>query len=357
MRGKSAISSWQLAVLLFLSRVVQFFLAVPQKEQPGALTAALLLPVSAAAGAALLLPAYFLLRRHPGKGLLDIAGENWGGAGMLFPAVFFLFSMCVLIQTACGFSYFLTNAAYPQTSPWLFILLLLAVGGYTASMGYEATARFASFVLAGLAAALLFVGISLCPQAQWEFLRPPSCDGWQSQVSLFLSLTLGNVETAALLFLIPMVNRDKVSVFWKWQILSVTVLSAIFLVTAAALGDYAKSQRFPFYAVTKIAEMSIFQRLDSLHTALWVFMALVRLALFLEVAGKSLARVLPQKASKYAVTACAALTVAASGILMEKPDALEWIGNFFAGGIPVLLTVFLLPLLLLASCRKRGRGQ
>ena len=75
-------------------------------------------------------------------------------------------------------------------------------------------------------------------------------------------------------------------------------LAAIFLFTAAALGDYAKSQRFPFYTVTKIAEVSIFQRLDSLHVALWVFMALVRLSLFLEVAGKSLARMLPQKASK-----------------------------------------------------------
>ena len=77
-------------------------------------------------------------------------------------------------------------------------------------------------------------------------------------------------------------------------------LAAIFLFTwQAALGDYAKSQRFPFYTVTKIAEVSIFQRLDSLHVALWVFMALVRLSLFLEVAGKSLARMLPQqKASK-----------------------------------------------------------
>lgn len=44
MKGESAISSWQLAVLLFLSRVMQFFLAAPQNEQPGALTAALLLP-------------------------------------------------------------------------------------------------------------------------------------------------------------------------------------------------------------------------------------------------------------------------------------------------------------------------
>ena len=111
MKGESAISSWQLAVLLFLSRVMQFFLAAPQNEQPGALTAALLLPASVAVSALLLLPAYFLLRRHPDKGLLDIAGERWGGAGLVYPVAFFLFSLCVLIQTTCAFSYFLTSVA------------------------------------------------------------------------------------------------------------------------------------------------------------------------------------------------------------------------------------------------------
>ena len=224
-------------------------------------------------------------------------------------------------------------------------------------MGYEPTARFGSFVLAALLLALLFVGISLWPQVQWEFLRPPSYDGWQSQLFLFINLTLGNVETAALLFLIPAVNQNKRSVFWKWSLLSVVTLAAIFLFTAAALGDYAKSQRFPFYTVTKIAEVSIFQRLDSLHVALWVFIMLVRLALFLEVSGKSLARMMPKKASKYAVAVCAALAAVLSGILTEKPDVLEALGNFFAGGVPVLLLTVLLPLLLLLSCRKGGTGR
>ena len=109
--------------------------------------------------------------------------------------------------------------------------------------------------------------------------------------------------------------------------------------------------------MTKIAEVSIFQRLDSLHVALWVFMALVRLSLFLEVAGKSLARMLPQKASKYTVGACAALAAVLSGILTEKPDVLEKLGDLFAGGLPALLLTVLLPLLLLLSCRKGRAGR
>ncbi|MDD3192405.1 MAG: GerAB/ArcD/ProY family transporter [Oscillospiraceae bacterium] len=357
MRGKSAISSWQLAVLLFLSRIMQFFLAVSPEGQPGALTAALLLPASMAASILLLLPAYFLLRKNRGKGILDLAGERWGKLGAICSAAFFFFSLCVLVQTASAFSYFLTSTAYPDTSPWLFILLLFAVGGYAASMGYEPTARFGAFVFAALIAALLFTGFSLWPQAHWAFLRPPAGDSLQSQLQLFARLTLGNVETAALLFLIPAVNEKQKSVFWKWNLLTFGVGEGAILFTAAVLGDYGKSQRFPFYTVTKIAEVSIFQRLDSLHIALWVFMALVRLAVFLEVGGKSLARLLPTRAAKHAVATCAAVAALLSGVFTGQQHVLERIGSVFSSGAPVLWLTCLLPLFLLIFRRKGGAGR
>ncbi len=81
MKGESAISSWQLTVLLFLSRITYFFLAEPQPEGPQALTAAIWMPVSILASFLLLLPACLLMRKHKGKGLLDIAGERWGKLG------------------------------------------------------------------------------------------------------------------------------------------------------------------------------------------------------------------------------------------------------------------------------------
>ena len=66
---------------------------------------------------------------------------------------------------------------------------------------------------------------------------------------------------------------------------------------------------------------------------------------------------MPKKATKYAVAVCAVLAAVLSGILTEKPDVLEALGNFFAGGVPVLLLTVLLPLLLLLSCRKGETGR
>lgn len=224
-------------------------------------------------------------------------------------------------------------------------------------MGYEPTARFGSFVLAALLLALLFVGISLWPQVQWEFLRPPSYDGWQSQLFLFINLTLGNVETAALLFLFPAVNQNKRSVFWKWSLLSVVTLAAIFLFTAVALGDYAKSQRFPFYTVTKIAEVSIFQRLDSLSCgSLGVYHVGSSGFIFRGI------RKIPgtddaEKSIKICSSRLRGTAAVLSGILTEKPDVLEALGNFLPAAFRCFCLSVLLPLLLLLSCRKGGTGD
>lgn len=357
MKGKSAIGSWQLAILLFLSRTMQFFLASPVKEQPGPVTTALLLPVSALLTGLLLVPAYCLMRRAEGKGIVDLAIQRWGKWGLLCPALYFLFSLCVLVQTSSAFAGFLTSVVYPDTSPWLFLLLLMAVGGYTAAMGYEPAARFGGFVFLAFVGAVVFAGICLWPQARLEYLPPPAYDSWQSQLRLLITLTLGNVETAALLFLIPVVNQEKKSVFWKWSLLSVAILEGVFLFTAAVLGDYAKSQRFPFYTVTKMAEVSVFQRLDSLYVALWVFMVLVRLAVFLEVGAKSLTQLLPQRASRYAVGILAALAAGCAGVLTGKPAVLERMGQVFSGGLPVVLLVGVLPLALLICHRQKGGSK
>ena len=135
------------------------------------------------------------------------------------------------------------------------------------------------------------------------------------------------------------------------------ILEGVFLFTAAVLGDYAKSQRFPFYTVTKMAEVSVFQRLDSLYVALWVFMVLVRLAVFLEVGAKSLTQLLPQRASRYAVGILAALAAGCAGVLTGKPAVLERMGQVFSGGLPVVLLVGVLPLALLICHRQKGGSK
>ena len=355
MRNQTAkISPWQCAILLFLSRMLSFFLASPQRIQPGPISFCLLLPLSAAVTGLFLLPAWRFCRRYPGMDLLSAARVRWGGWGNLLPAGFFLLAQMVLIQTVSAFSAFLNTAAYPETSPWLFILLLMAAAAYGAFMGREPVARFSAFVFAAFLLTVVFVGLTLLPQLQWDSLSPPAYDSRAGILRLFVTLTAGNVEGAALILLWPCVREKASSVYWRFSGMTVVVLSLSVLFTSAALGDYGATQRFPFFTVTKVAETTLFQRLDSLHIALWVFLAVLRLALFLQMAGRCLSVLLPTLPQRMAVLLSAGIAALIAGCLSRGTDGLSRMADLLSGGLPGFLCLFLLPLLLCLVGRRGG---
>lgn len=348
MKENAAIGSWQFAILLFLSRMMQFFLAAPSAENmPGGVTAAIWLAVSAVTTVAVLVPAYLLGRKHQHKDFAKIAYEKGKVTGHFVSAVFALFALGALVQTVCAFSYFLASTAYPETSPGLFIVFTILVGGYGAAMGYEPTARFggivlAVFVIVGVAATVL-----LAPGAMWEYLRPPVYDSAQTQTRLWVRFTFGNLELAVLVYMLSIVKEKKNSVFFKWSAMALLAMEGTVILTTVVLGDYALTQRFPFYGTSRMVQGRLFEQLDLLIVFLWVFLAVVRIALYLGVMGKALAFFLPEKAKKFSTVIGMALTAVAAGICNLLPTALTKLNILYFAGGPVIITVIVLPLVLL----------
>lgn len=354
MNRRAQISPWQAAVLLFSGRMLSFFLSPAGSARPSPITFCLLLLPAAVLGGMLVLPACRLLKNYPGQDLLSASAIRWGKTAKLLSLSFFLLAQAVTVQTVSTFSSFLNASAYPEASPWLFILLLTAAAAYGAYMGHEPVARFGSFVFAALTASLFFVALHLIPQLQWESVLPPAYDTAKEVIGLLIALTAGNAELAVLLFLLPTVCEKAGSVYSRWCLLWVPAMAGAVLFTAAALGDYADTQRFPFFTVTKIAGTTLFQRLDSLHIALWVFLAVIRLALFLQMSSACLKQLLGPKCRSYTVWISAGLSAAAAGILSSHGKGLTTLSSILSGGLPVLFCCFFLPLLLLLFGRKGG---
>lgn len=58
-------------------------------------------------------------------------------------------------------------------------------------------------------------------------------------------------------------------------------------------------QTFPYYALTSVIDISIFQRLDSLHVTLWIFTALFRCTLYTICAAKCANMLFSKKISRF----------------------------------------------------------
>ncbi|MDD2955922.1 MAG: GerAB/ArcD/ProY family transporter [Oscillospiraceae bacterium] len=358
MNRSSAISGAQLVTLLFTSRIFQFLTySSSGKGQLGGTAMLLATPLALLLTGLLLLPAYLLLRQNRGCGIVDCAYRYLGRAGGIPAAAMGLFALAVAAATVAGFEFFLSAGIYAEIPPWILIVTLTGAAVYAASMGYEPVSRVSTVVFVAFWAAFLFMGAALLPEMDPVYLRPLSYVAGKDFLRLCVITALSNTETVALLFMISVIKGRPTRCFWYWTGLLLAALELIALMTATALGDYGYSQRFPFYALTKIAEFSIFQRLDSLHTALWIFMALIKTSLYLRIAGEAFRFVLPQAARRWAVPGCGAAAALAAGFLAVEPQRTQRLSAALSGGWPVALLAFALPLWLLIRSRKKGKGE
>ena len=358
MNRSSAISGAQLVTLLFISRIFDFLTYESSGKTRIEGTASLLaFPVGLALTALLLLPAFLLLRQNSGCGVIDCAyrylGKR-GGAPMAFLTG--LFALSVAVDTVTGFEFFLSAGIYSGAPAWFLVVTLTGAAVYAASMGYEPMSRVATIVFVGFWAAFLFMGAALVPEMDPVYLRPVNLGAGWEWAWLCIRQAAGNTETVALLFMISVINGKPSRCFWYWTGLMLAVLELVSLVSTMALGDYGASQRFPFYALTKIAEFSIFQRLDSLHVALWIFMAFIKTALYLRIAGESFRFLLPLWARSWVIPACGVPAVLAAVILTGEPRWADWLSSAVTGGVPVVALTLVLPLLLLFLQKKKGGG-
>ncbi|MCI5802471.1 MAG: spore germination protein [Oscillospiraceae bacterium] len=359
MNRSSAISGAQLVTLLFISRIFDFLTyPSPGGSQISGTAALAAFPVGIALTALLLLPACFLLRENHGCGVVDCAYRYLGKAGGVPVALLMgIFALAVAADTATGFAIFLSAGIYAGAPAWFLIVTLMGAAVYAASMGYEPMSRVSTLVFVGFWAAFLFMGIALLPEMDPVYLRPVVSGESGKFWMLCIRLALGNTETVALLFMISVINGKPSRCFWYWAGLLLAVLELVALVSTMALGDYGSSQRFPFYALTKIAEFSIFQRLDSLHAALWIFMAFIKTSLYLRIAGEALRFLFPAKGRGFVIPACGAAAAGAAIYFAGEPRWADRLSQTVKGGAPVVLLALVLPALLLVLSRKKKRGE
>ena len=360
MASHTRIDAWQVAVALTLGRIYSLLTYVPDRgsmPEGGSVLVSYL--ISLALTALLIWPALRLLHRFEGQSLLDVAHELWGRGAWVVAVAVWVASMLAAVGTIGGFEFLMTSGVYNTVAPAFLIVTMLLVCLYAVCMGIEPLMRVSSAVFVAMLISFLFVGIALIPQYDWVYLRAPQLDMFGQIFETALRVTAGDLELLVFLMVVQHLRHGHRKAFWVWQLGS--TLLYILLATAAttAMGDYARTQTFPFYALTTIAELSIFQRLDVLHTALWVFLAFIKATLFLYVAGKCAAFLFPRVKQLIIHTVDVVLVGILAGLLTLRAGLFDLIAAVTTTGAPILITVAAVPtaLLLTAVIRKRREDR
>ncbi len=351
------INSLQLLSLLFVSRFFTMLVAVPNRRFALTGSDALLPPLfSALATAILILPQLFLTRSFPQQSLWEIAGQTLPKGRKLLLLWQLLLCLLTAVAAASQSEYFVSTALYPNAERHWVLFFFLLVVWYMSAMEVEALSRTALLVcgLIVLSFALIFAGVFR--EIDGLNLGPLFQDSAAKIGITTLAYWGQNMELILLWILQPYTEkptfRRDIFVFLLGGFLLTEIITFF---TTAVLGSYGGTRMFPVYTLAALSGHGFFSRLDYLHIINWNFACLLRCAMFATAAVMLLQDLFPkQKREKLRTGVMVSMGLAAL-LLTGTEGANRWFYQLFASGIPVGITVVLIPLILLLRSRKRVR--
>ncbi|WP_312640619.1 GerAB/ArcD/ProY family transporter [Hydrogenoanaerobacterium sp.] len=350
----------QIVMLLVMFRVFNMLTFVPQMQGvQNAATVMLALPFAYLLLILILLPAALLLNRHRESNIIDCALKLSKPAGKVLGVLLFLYAVLIAADTVSNFEFLLTSVVYPETKSIFFILTFTAVCVYGAYMGLEPVTRVNTILFFISLFSIIFISVAVLPDAEFVYLQNPLYGGVAPVAKHALSACFANFDVVLWLLLAPDLKGNLNKNFVYWTILSLFAVEYLVMLLTVGLGDYAKSQMFPFFSLTVIAEISIFQRLDILHITLWTFIAFVKVTVYLYLASQCLGYIIPKRLKKTRLIICGAATVGGAVIISSRLYYLTWMQGALQAGIPVALLAVLIPFVLLiwSLVSKRGKAS
>ncbi len=353
------ISGAQLVLLLFLCRSFNM-LTADMHNVTGhyGMEQLLAIPLSLLLQALIALPA-FLLMKKSNRGMTESALWTAGKTGVIFPMISCVYLVTVTGITIFNLASFLANAIYPGSSALFFAIALTAAAMFAVYLGLEGLSRAAVIVFFFFLISLFLTTVGVSERIQLLNIRPLEQDSLSVIIEGAWKIFARSSTVYLFVLLVPYVKEKKGKSF-IWYLIAVGIMMEVvsFLVTAV-LGELGVTEAYPFFMLTTIAQISIFQRMDALHVSIWVMVCFLRVTLFLWVMSRQLHAVLPVRMrengrERWILPFLSILSVILAAIMLGNRKTADFMLNSISTGIADLVLMAVLPSAFLLVGALRG---
>ena len=351
------ISSSQLIILLIISRMFSMFTYKPTAYNLSATAAAVAVLVSVFINFMIFLPTLSLLKMYRGRNISDCAYLSLGSAGKVY--TFFVLAVCLFLSVECltQFEIFMTSTIYLTASPVFFIIPMIIAAIYICRLGIESMARMANFIFYGLIATIIIIIVAVLPEINTVWAEGAG----RNDVGGFFELVRENVfgATEVIPFMILASNTrhsHKKTIVW-FCIITGVLFEIISFLTFTVLGNYRETVMYPFYTVAAMAEKSLAERFNSAYVVLWVFMAVIKLCVYLLVAAKALRSFFVFKNDTLPLFIMGGAVLTVTLITTQKLSIVNGMYYFLMSGIPIILLAVVFPAIILLANKIKERRK
>lgn len=302
------------------------------------------------------IPMLILTKKYSGESATGILTERNKGLG--WTAAFLVtFSVIVAsVSSLCRMKFYASSTIYGQAPPALLIILPLLVCTFAAWKGIQGTARSGVIFAGVFVGFLILVGVSVWQLIDLKWLYPAFIEDVPKFIDQVLEQIGSNSEIIFFAVLSEHV-RDKAYGTVLWYVPAVMLLLLLmFLLEITILGPFLGSASFPFFTVSALSDIVLFQRLDGIDVAVWTLMCILKITLALLCIRTVFGRLLGNKGGM--IAAC--IGVAVIGVLSlmygGSTDFVKTVTGILTSGIPMIICGIILPIAALIIA-KRGKKE
>lgn len=348
---KRQISTTQIVFLLLISKAFAVLNYIPIFTNNFSLTALLIANIICMGLALLLIiPLNLFQKKYQNQPIILVAINKNKVFGYIVGGGFLLFVMLNIMGALVGFTFFMTNAIFPNSSS-IFIIATIAITCFISALnGIEGLARCGTVVFIIMFVGVAFIIIVATKSVDLTNIRPILVNPAQDILSA-TSYTISRfTELFVLILLSPNVkgSMKKSGIIF---ILAATVfMELVTFYIASVLGDYAYSQTFPYYTLASIIETNMLQRLDSVHMAIWVFISFMRITLYMLAANVCMNHMFPKVRRLASFSLITVICSIPAALLVNSPRIIKQISS--SAWYSIFTLVAVVPLMLLIKTKK-----
>ncbi len=345
---KGKISAFQFFVMLFLSRTLTTVTYLSSYTENIRLSDMLVQPIfRIIIGAVIMLPLYFLYRRHKDKNILEIVNDKSKFLGKFVSAIFVLYFFYFTVVAIARLDLFAGTIVFPETDVEYMLIFAVILCCYGAYLGLEALGRSSVISAILVVPALIFIMLTLVKKVDLLNLTPIFYNGVTSVVKVAVDSVGQTVEYGVIALMMPRVTGKYRYGYYIWLLAQVSLMAIMFFFACTVMGNFASTQLFPFHTMASLAEFSMFTRLDAIFTGVWIMCAFIKAGLLIYLQTEILSTYFGKFKKIHYLVAIGLLTITVNLIISQQVRRFMVIDDSIIKIIITGISVLIIPLFVL----------
>ncbi len=351
--SKGKISAFQFFVMLFLSRTLTTVTYLSSYTENIRLSDMFVQPIfRIIIGTLIMLPVYFLYRKHKNKNLLEIINSKSKVLTKFVSVAFILYFFYFTVVTIARLDLFAGTIVFPETDVDYMLAFAVILCCYGAYLGFEALGRSSVISAVFVVPALIFIMLTLVKKVDLLNLTPIFYNGVMPVVKVAVDSVGQTVEYGIIALMLPRVTGNVKKGFFLWLISQTVLMAVMFFFACTVMGNFASTQLFPFHTMASVAEFSMFSRLDAIFTGVWIMCAFIKAGLLIFLQTDILTTYFGRFKRIHYLVVIGLITIIANLLISQQVEWFTIIDNSIIKIIITGISVVIIPLSVLFFTRK-----